>query len=116
MFLKVTNDKAIYLLALQKMFGTTESEEWVRIKLEELIIQRLIKRQEELVVVFNAMNQPFLVNGFIYARLTDISLKEGMEELREEVSPLYEDVAPLKLMPDLISPISYCIAYESDSK
>jgi hypothetical protein len=111
-YLKVTNDKALILLALKKIYGTTESEEWVRIKLEELIINRVKKRQKELVIVFNANNQPFLVNGFILARLIDLPLNKGVSDLRDEISPIYEDVKPLKLNEELISPISYCIAYD----
>ncbi len=112
LFFKVSNDRSLYLLALKKIFGTTESEEWVRIKLEELIIDRIFKRQEELVIVLNASNQPFLVNGFILARLIETSLKEGISELENDVSPIYEDIASLKLKSDLISPISYCIGYD----
>lgn len=112
LYLKVINDKGLTLLALKKMYDTTDSEEWVWIKLEELLIERLIKRQKELVIVFNATNQPFLVNGFILARLKDISLKEGILELKNEKSQIYEGIAPLKLKTDVISPISYCIAYD----
>ncbi|MHA1933286.1 MAG: hypothetical protein ACW96X_12135, partial [Promethearchaeota archaeon] len=112
LFFKVSNDRSLYLLALKKIFGTTDSEEWVRIKLEELIIERIIKRQEELVIVLNASNQPFLVNGFILGRLTETSLKEGISELENKVSPIYEGIASLKLKSDLISPISYCIGYD----
>ncbi len=112
LFFKVSNDRSLYLLALKKIFSTTDSEEWVSIKLEELIIERLIKRQEELVIVLNASNQPFLVNGFILARLVETSLKKGISELQNKISPIYEDIASLKLKPDLISPISYCIGYD----
>jgi len=112
LYLKVSNDKTLALVALKKMHGLTDSEEWVWIKLEELLIKRLTKRQKELVIVFNAMNQPFLVNGFILARLMDTSLKEGMLKLKNETSPIYEEIYPLKLKLDMISPISYCIAYD----
>lgn len=112
LYSKVSNDRSLLLLALKKIFDTKESEEWVKIKLEELIIDRLIKRQEELVVVLDASNQPFLVNGFILARLIETSLKMGISELKNNVSPIYEDIAPLVLKPDLISSISYCIGYD----
>ncbi|MHA2125365.1 MAG: hypothetical protein ACXACO_05975 [Promethearchaeota archaeon] len=112
LYSKVSNDKSLYLLTLKKIFSTSESEDWVRIKLEELIIQRLNKRQEELVIVLNASNQPFLVNGFILARLSDISLKDGTYELKNYASPVYEGIESLKLRTDLISPISYCIGYD----
>ena len=112
LYLKVSNDRSLYLLALKKIDGITDSEEWIKIKIEELIIKRLNKRQEELVTVFNANNQPFLVNGFILARLMETSLKEAISELKNTPSPVYEDIAQLKLKSDLISPISYCIGYD----
>ncbi len=109
---KVSNDRSLFLLALKKIDGTTDSEEWIKVKLEELIIKRLNKRQEELVIVFNANNQPFLVNGFILARLMEKSLKEAISELRNNGSLIYQNVAELKLKSDIISPISYCIGYD----
>ncbi|MFX0035072.1 MAG: hypothetical protein ACFE9I_05465 [Candidatus Hermodarchaeota archaeon] len=112
LYLKVSNDRSLFLLALKKMGGTTESEEWIKIKLEELMIKRLNQRQEELVIVFNAYNQPFLVNGFILARLMEISLNEANFELKNNVSPIYDDIAEIRLKSDLISPISYCIGYD----
>lgn len=112
LFLKVTNDKALFLVAFKKISGTTESEEWVRIKLEELVINRLLKRQKELVIIFNANNQPFLVNGFILARFIDLSINEGISELKDNPSPIYDGIKPLKLNKDIISPVSYCIAYD----
>ncbi|MFX1305208.1 MAG: hypothetical protein ACFFDG_00050 [Promethearchaeota archaeon] len=112
LYLKVSNDRSLFLLALKKMGGTTESEEWIKIKLEELMIKRLNQRQEELVIVFNAYNQPFLVNGFILARLMEISINEANFELKNNVSPIYDDIAEIRLKSDLISPISYCIGYD----
>ncbi|MBD3338013.1 MAG: hypothetical protein GF353_02820 [Candidatus Lokiarchaeota archaeon] len=112
LYQKITNEKALILLAMRKMKATTDTEEWVRVKLEELIIDRLIKRQRELVVIFNAMDKPFLVNGFIFSRLTDSSLNEGIEELKLKKSLIFEDIKPLKLSSEIISPISYCIAYD----
>ncbi len=111
-YLKVSNDRSLYLLALKKMDGTTDSEEWIKVKLEELIIKRINKRQEELVIIFNANNQPFLVNGFILARLLEKSLKESISDLKSNVSPIYSEIAQLKLKTDIISPISYCIGYD----
>ncbi len=112
LYLKVSNDRSLFLLTFKKIYGTTHSEEWIRIKLEELIIERLKKRQEELVIVFSALNQPFLVNGFILARLMEISLRKAIGELKNRVSPFYEGISQLKLKSDLISPISYCIGYD----
>ena len=112
LYSKVSNNKALFLLALKKMSGTTDSEEWVFIKLEELLINRIIKMQEELVVILNSRNQPFLINGFIYARLTDSSLKECILKLKEEPSPIYKNIMPIKLDSDLISPVSYCLAFD----
>ncbi|MFX0028345.1 MAG: hypothetical protein ACFE8B_04000 [Candidatus Hermodarchaeota archaeon] len=112
LYSKISNDRSLLLLALKKISGTTDSEEWVKIKLEELMIKRLNKRQEELVVILDASNQPFLVNGFILARLTEISLKEGVNRLKDNDSMVYDGIASLKLKSDLISPISYCIGYD----
>ena len=77
-----------------------------------LIIKRIIKMQEELVVILNSRNQPFLINGFIYARLTDSALKESIAKLMDDPSPIYKDIVPIKLDSDLISPVSYCLAYD----
>lgn len=111
-YYKISNEKSLYLLVLKKISGTTETEEWVRIKLEELLIKRLMNRQKELVIAFNADNKPFEVNGFIYSRLTDLSLEEAISELRNEPSPLYEEVKSLTLPEEIISPISYCLAFD----
>jgi hypothetical protein len=109
---KLTNDKTLFLLAIRNIDETSNFEEWVKIKIEELIIRRLMKRQGELAIVFDASNQVFLVNGFILSRLTDLSLKESIHKLRNENSRFYNDIFPLKLRADLISPISYCLAYD----
>jgi hypothetical protein len=76
------------------------------------IIERIIKRQEELSIIFDAANQPFLVNGFLYARLTDSTLLNGTDTLKKNDSYIYKGVKALKLKKDLISPVSYCIAYD----
>ncbi len=112
LYSKVSNDRSIFLLALKKLDGTVDSEEWIKVKIEELMIERLNKRQEELVIVLNAVNQPFLVNGFIMARLMEISLKEAVSELSTNLSLIYKDFAELSLKSDIISPISYCIGYD----
>ena len=108
----ISNDKAIFSPALRRADHAKDVEDWGQIKLEELSINRLMKRQEELVVVFNAINQVFLVNGFILSRLTNKSLKESISELKNKESYVYNGIAPLKLKADLVSPISYCIAYD----
>ncbi len=108
----ISNDKAIFSPALKRADQTNDVEDWGQIKLEELSIKRLMKRQEELVVVFNAINQVFLVNGFILSRLTNKSLKESIFELKNKESYVYKDIMPLRLKADLVSPVSYCIAYD----
>ncbi|MFX0076189.1 MAG: hypothetical protein ACFE96_12155 [Candidatus Hermodarchaeota archaeon] len=108
----ISNDKAIFSPALKRSDKGENSEDWSQIKLEELSIKRLMKRQEELVVVFNAPNQVFLVNGFILSRLTNRTLKESISELKNKESYVYKGITPLKLKADLVSPVSYCIAYD----
>ena len=108
----LSNDKAIYSQALMVVSETKGYEDWVQVKLEELSIERIIKRQKELVVVFNAVNQVFLINGFILSRLKKKSLKESIKELKSQESYIYKGISPLKLKADLVSPVSYCIAYD----
>ncbi|MFW9928665.1 MAG: hypothetical protein ACFFD1_04675 [Candidatus Thorarchaeota archaeon] len=109
---KITNDKSLINEAIRKMENTLENEEWVNVKLEELIIKRIMNRQSELVIIFNANNQVFLVNGFILSRFLSKSLKNCINELRTKPSLIYEGIKPLTLKADLISPISYCIAFD----
>ena len=109
---KITNDKSIINEAIKKMEGTLDNEDWVNIKLEELIIKRIMKRQNELVTVFNAKNQVFIVNGFIMSRFISKALKYCINELRNKPSLIYEGIKPLNLKADLISPISYCVAFD----
>ncbi len=52
------------------------------------------------------------MNGFILARFIDLSINEGISELKDNPSPIYDEVKPLKLKKDIISPVSYCIAYD----
>ena len=112
LYQKITNDKSLINEAIRKMEKTLENEDWVNIKLEELIIKRIIDRQNELVIVFNANNQVFLVNGFILSRFLSKALKDCINELRTKPSLIYEGIKPLTLKADLISPISYCIAFD----
>ncbi len=108
----ISNDKAIYSRALMVVTENKGFEDWVQVKLEELSIERTMKRQKELVVVFNAVNQVFLINGFILSRLKIKSLKDSMTELKNQESFVYKGISPLKLKADLVSPVSYCIAYD----
>jgi len=101
----ISNDKAIYSRALMVVTENKGFEDWVQVKLEELSIERTMKRQKELVVVFNAVNQVFLINGFILSRLKIKSLKESMSELRNQESFVYKGISPLKLKADLVSPV-----------
>jgi hypothetical protein len=109
---KITNDKGLFLLALRNMDAPLESEEWIKVKFEELIIKRIMSRQEELSIVLNAHNQVFLVNGFILALLLNRSLKSSILTLKNEPSKIYSNLKPVVLKADMISPISYCIAYD----
>ncbi|MFW5895682.1 MAG: hypothetical protein ACOCT9_02950, partial [archaeon] len=109
---KISNEKNLFLLAIKKINGTKKSEKWVRIKLEELLIERLMDRQEELQVLLNVNEESYVINGFILARLMNRSLNDGIMELKEEVSPIYEGIEPLALKKEILSPISYCLAYD----
>ncbi len=109
---KVINEKTLFLLTFKKMEGLTETEDWVHVKLEELLIKRIINRQKEISIVFDAADNAFLVNGFILARLKDASLMKSIEEVQSTPSPIFDSVKPLILNNEIISPISYCLAYD----
>ncbi|MHA1297818.1 MAG: hypothetical protein ACTSO9_00065 [Candidatus Helarchaeota archaeon] len=112
-YIKLKEDIGILLLGLKRIQSSIGVEQsWVVVKIEELMIQRIMKRQEELSLIFNAENDPFLVNGFILAKYTDSTLKECKKMIETEPSLIYQDVKELPLPPDMISPISYCIAYD----
>lgn len=109
---KISNEKNLFLLAIKKIKGTKKSEKWVRIKLEELLIERLIDRQKELKILLNVRDESFVINGFILARLLDNTLDEGIGDLKKEISPIYEGIDSINLNKDIISPVSYCLAYD----
>ncbi len=111
-YVKIKEDKGLYLLGLKRIFESTRNEEWVVVKIEELIIQRLMRRQEELAMIFNAENNAFLVNSFIYARLVDCNLNDANDILHNEPSFFYGDSIDLSLPKDMISPVSYIFAYD----
>ena len=111
-YVKIKEDKGLYLLGLKRIFESTANEEWVVVKIEELIIQRLMRRQEELAMIFNAENNAFLVNSFIYARLFDCNLSDANDVLHNEPSFFYGDSVGLRLPKDMISPVSYIFAYD----
>ncbi len=114
MYLKIKDDKSKYLLALKRIFETetVATEDWVAVKLEELIIERLINRQKELQSILGAFHDPYLVNGFILARLVDKSLKDAIQVFEKEDSPIYADVATAKLPKEFLSPVSYVLSYD----
>ncbi|MFX1237680.1 MAG: hypothetical protein ACFFAS_14775 [Promethearchaeota archaeon] len=112
LYSKVSNERSLFLLALKKMNAFREKEDWMFVKLEELLIKRMITLQNELVLILNSNNKPFLINGFILARLTESALKESVKKLRGEASYIFNDYVSLELDADKISPISYCVAYD----
>ena len=111
-YIKINGDNSILLLGLKKVNEMREKEKWVQIKIEELILSRIMNRQEELATIFNARRRPFYVNGFILARLTESSLTQTIEELKTQPSFCYGDVVDLPLPGHLVSPVSYALAYE----
>ncbi len=114
MYLKIKDDKSKYLMALKRIFETETiaTEDWVAVKLEEIIIERLIKRQKELQSILGAFHDPYLVNGFILARLVDKSLKDSIQIFEKENSPIYGDAAAAKLPKEFLSPVSYVLGYD----
>ncbi len=114
MYLKIKDDKSKYLLALKRIFETETvvTEDWVAVKLEEMIIERLIHRQKELQSILGAFHDPYLVNGFILARLVDKSLKDAIQIFEKEDSPVYGEGSAAKLPKEFLSPVSYVLGYD----
>lgn len=110
-YVKVKEDKTKVLVAFKRILDQ-KSEDWVVVKLEELIIDRVMRRQEEFSTIFSAHDRPFLVNGFILARFTDKSLQEVISDLNEESSPVYAPIGDYQLPKDIISPVSYVLAFD----
>jgi len=111
-FVKSKEDKNLILLGLKRVMTLEGTDQWVLVKIEELIIERLMQRQKEFATIFNADNNAVLVNAFILARYLDIRLEDGEKILKEDPSPIYEDIIDISLPNDLISPISYIIALD----
>ncbi len=111
-YIKINEDKSILLLGIKKVLEGKDETDWVRIKIEELLIHRIMKRQAELAAVFNAENDPFYVNGYILARLIDSNLKLVVDDLKNKPSVCYEGIKELPLPGNIISPVSYPLAYE----
>ena len=53
-YIKINEDKSLFLLGIKKMQEVKSENDWVKIKIEELLIKRLMRRQSELAAVFNA--------------------------------------------------------------
>ncbi|MBD3351499.1 MAG: hypothetical protein GF364_08425 [Candidatus Lokiarchaeota archaeon] len=112
-YIEIKEDISLYLLGVKRINSLqNENDDWVAVKIEELMIQRIMNRQKELAIVFDAERKPFVVNGFILARFLDSSLSDCIETLKTEPSAVYFDVKPITLPENIISPISYCIAFD----
>ncbi|MHA1110733.1 MAG: hypothetical protein ACTSRE_06495 [Promethearchaeota archaeon] len=109
---KVKEDQSRFLMAIKKLHGYSEDQQWVVVKIEELIIKRITNRQRELTTIFDADRDPFLVNGFILARFLDTKLSEAVKSLQNQPSSIYTGIKNLKLPSDLVSPVSYSLAYD----
>ncbi|NVM04421.1 MAG: hypothetical protein HWN67_19010 [Candidatus Helarchaeota archaeon] len=108
---KIKKDKEIFLIALNRIFDLKSSENWIKVKVEDLIIKKIMDRQKEILDLVENKD-PFFINGFIWARLSDKTIKKALEELKQTNSPVYEYVKPLPLSFDNIPPISYATAYD----
>jgi len=111
-YVKTKEDKGLFLVGIKRILDIKEQEEWVPVKIEELMIERLKNRQAELSTIFNAENNAFLVNAFIVARLFDLPLNTAIEQLTTDRTTIYGDDLDLPLPKDTISPISYIIALD----
>jgi len=88
-----------------------EEDENVRCVKEELLIEVLLRRQREIHDVFTHLNAEKIC-GFIWARQTNRSLNEALEEIKSTPSPLFSGVAEAKLNFGALPPVSYSAAYD----
>ncbi|MHA1300590.1 MAG: hypothetical protein ACTSO9_14325, partial [Candidatus Helarchaeota archaeon] len=108
---KIKKDKEIILIAINRILQTKESEEWIKVKIEDLIIEKIMDRQKEIQDLIEKKD-PLFINGFIWARYNDKTIKKAINELKSDASPIYEGISPLPLSFDNIPPISYATAYD----
>ncbi|MEM3568437.1 MAG: hypothetical protein QXI20_02735 [Candidatus Jordarchaeales archaeon] len=88
-----------------------EEDENIRCVKEELLIELLLQRQKEMCEVFPKLNAEKIC-GFIWARQTNRTLNEALEEIKGTPSPLFLGVAGAKLNLGSMPPVSYSAAYD----
>ncbi|MHA1144106.1 MAG: hypothetical protein ACTSRW_05155 [Candidatus Helarchaeota archaeon] len=108
---KLKKDKEIFLLALKKIPQLTESENWIQVKLEDLIIKKIMARQKEFHDLFR-FNNSHLINGFLWARLSNSSFQDASKIIKETPSPVYHGLYQFPLTYEEIPPVSFASAYD----
>lgn len=108
---KLRKDKQTFLLALKKIPELDESENWIQVKLEDLIIKKIMARQNEFQDLFR-FNDAHLINGFLWARLSNTSFKNASDILTQTPSPIYYGLKNIALEYTNIPPVSFASAYD----
>ncbi|MHA1379370.1 MAG: hypothetical protein ACTSRG_13400 [Candidatus Helarchaeota archaeon] len=111
LFEKIKKDKEIFLIAINRTLETKSSEEWVKVKIEELIIDKIMDRQREIQDFIENID-PLFINGLIWARLNDKTIINAQQELKNTESPIYDDISSLPLSFTNIPPVSYASAFD----
>ncbi|MHA1796809.1 MAG: hypothetical protein ACTSVY_00035 [Candidatus Helarchaeota archaeon] len=111
LYQKIKKDKEIFLMAFKRISDLKNSEKWIRVKLEDLIIEKIMKRQNE-IQELSLKYDPLYINSLIYARLTDESLDSAKKQLSSTKSPIFKQVLPIALKYENIPPVSYATSYD----
>jgi len=108
---KVKKDKEIILIAFKRISELKSSEKWIQVKLEDLIIEKIKRRQSEIQELL-LKTDPLYINSFIFARLSNESIEKRKKDLAGSKSPIYKGILPIALKYDNLPPISYATAYD----
>ncbi len=108
---KVKKDKEIILIAFKRISELKSSEKWIQVKLEDLIIEKIKRRQSEIQELL-LKTDPLYINSFIFARLSNESIEKRKKDLNLTKSPIYQGILPISLKYENLPPISYATAYD----
>jgi len=111
LYQKIKKDKEIFLMAFKRISDLKSGEKWIQVKLEDLIIEKIMKRQAE-IQELSLKYDPLYINSLIFARLTNESFDKAKKDLTTTKSPIFRGVLPIPIKYDNLPPISYATAYD----
>ncbi|NHI91805.1 MAG: hypothetical protein EAX96_04830 [Candidatus Lokiarchaeota archaeon] len=111
LYQKIKKDKEIFLMAFKRISDLKSTEKWIEVKLEDLIIEKIMKRQSE-IQELSLKYDPLYINCLIYARLANESFDKSKKDLTTTKSPIYTGILPIPIKYENLPPISYATAYD----